>query len=583
MNMRDLRVKDPAKRQQNREQAIRAFERYQELQKPLQTDPDLVHIIPPVNFDSSNNTFGGFRTVLGNHEPFSSESTPNASVVPSLSPEGPTPIDSITEEQTPQDENPNEGRVYTPDVGDVVESIMLPYQDASARTTIWLSGKELPAPISLDPSNTRRRKWGSSIITSTNEKIASAQKNKAVSFDMTGDGISSTIAPSQLPTASSLPLNDQINVFASLEEESSLRRRVVDRFKHNIKRSRSSVISMFSSRSSPRSSHQIQPDPKRQRRYSRPYEDDANENIQAITRIIGDDDVRQSSASDGQDMVSGASHSIADHNLQQSPFQNDGNETWNRGTFMNMSKPSAMAQVSASRKAHFQTADDVAQRHVRQIAPKHSLAARETPVQHLIGDPSFNSLSAKLRSLDGNSEVGQAGELPPTRAQNSYLELTPPQQLSNLEQTSMHLGQNSFSTMTNAHASNSTSDPYSPQLFHRPENASPTHLHGYVRNLSNGKSELVCPIKTAQDWKCVVDSFNISCSIAVQVVSPPSVAPSGVPSQNPLNDNQEHLGAHTFSANRALAPTTVTPPVNMDARMRMRMRINSLHHIRLYD
>jgi hypothetical protein len=157
MNMRDLRVKDHVKRQQNREQANQAFERYQEQHAPLRTDPDPAHIVPPVNFDNDNNTFGEFPAIPGNREPFSLESTLNASLVPSLSPEGPTPFDPITEEQTPQDENPNEGRVYIPNVGDMVEPITPLHPEASTRTATPLGGKEWPAPMSLHPSNTGRK------------------------------------------------------------------------------------------------------------------------------------------------------------------------------------------------------------------------------------------------------------------------------------------------------------------------------------------------------------------------------------------------------------------------------------------
>ena len=218
MNPRQLRVKDPIKKERRKHQAIQAFEAYQ--QRQMQISPSTNH-------------------------PHSKQ-TPNALTVPTLS-EVATPADSMAETQTPQYfSHP----IVSLDIcQDIIDASATPEQAQSpARTFIPDSERKQPSPF----------EFGLAISTSTRNPIfhlnpskgpenMSAQANEAPASHTKTTMVQELRADGHHVVESESVVKERFTALAKIEDEMSVPRGFIDFFKYQLTITRNSVASALSS------------------------------------------------------------------------------------------------------------------------------------------------------------------------------------------------------------------------------------------------------------------------------------------------------------------------------------------------
>jgi hypothetical protein len=270
MNPSQLQVKDPIKKERRKEQAIRAFEAYQQRQTQLHPytyqPPTTDHQPAHTQNHGGSNPIPLLSTSYRKDNPPYSKSTPNFLIVPPLS-EVATPANSFAETQTRQFES----YFATPlnISNEIAEPSASPGQAQSpAQTFILDEGRKRPAPMEFDlvvPASSRRRSAFHFNPSVGPEEIWD-RSNSASTSNIKPILAQNSRADAHQEVDSKRLVKDRSTAVAELEDEMSVPRGFIDFFKYRLTITRASVASALSSSGSIRSrwsrkgSRQIQPD-----------------------------------------------------------------------------------------------------------------------------------------------------------------------------------------------------------------------------------------------------------------------------------------------------------------------------------
>jgi len=255
MNPTDLRVDDPIKKERRKEQAIRAFEAYQQRQTQMQPDIDQPSsiIYQPAHSQAHavGNHKASFSTSLQRNEPPYLRLTPNISAVPPLS-EAATPVDSIAETQTPQFDSHFPIPLDIPD--DIAGPSASPGVAQSPAQTIALGeGRKRHAVFEFDPAVPfSRRESHIPFNPSLGSEEALAQSNETSGSNIQISMVQGPRADTHHINNSKSITNDRSTAIAELEDKISVPRGFIDFFKYQLTITRASVASALSSSGSVR-------------------------------------------------------------------------------------------------------------------------------------------------------------------------------------------------------------------------------------------------------------------------------------------------------------------------------------------
>jgi hypothetical protein len=269
MNPSELRVDDPIKKERRKEQAIRAFEVYQQRQAQMQPDTDqpssIIHQPAHGQTHAGGNHKASFSTILRRNDAPYSRSTPHISAVPPLS-EAATPADSFAETQTPQSDSHFSIPLDFPE--DIAGPSASPGAAQSPVQTITLGeGRKRHAALELDPAVpvSSRRESHIRFNPSLGLEEVLVLSNKTPGSNIKTSIVQGSRADTHHKSNSKSFAKDRSTAIAELEDKISVPRGFIDFFKYQLTITRASVVSALSSSGSVRApwsrkgSRQIQP------------------------------------------------------------------------------------------------------------------------------------------------------------------------------------------------------------------------------------------------------------------------------------------------------------------------------------